>query len=313
VSTHSQRLFGHPDEPLPGNGPTTREAARHFIDIANELDRELLAPSEQVSISATSLQLQLQSDLDDFFNQRLIEVVLDPNLIAKAAAGATRIRLRSGAAFSDYDRHQLLQHEALVHSLTALNGREQPQLPSLALSSPRTTATQEGLATFAEQITGSIDIERMKRVSLRIEAVAMALSGADFVQVFRYFLDAGQNEVESFSSTQRVFRGVPLTGGCAFTKDTVYLRGLIGVHTFFRWALKHRKLRLCRLLFAGKMTLADVQRFEPLFDGGVILPPRWLPEWVSRANGLAGMLAFSLFANRIRLDQVASEQALLDL
>jgi hypothetical protein len=34
---------------------------------------------------------------------------------------------------------------------------------------------------------------------------------------------------------------------------------------------------------------------------------------VSRANGLAGMLAFSLFANRIRLDQVASEQALLDL
>ena len=40
----------------------------------------------------------------------------------------------------------------------------------------------------------------------------MALSGADFVQVFRYFLEAGQNEAESFSSTQRVFRGVPLTG-----------------------------------------------------------------------------------------------------
>ncbi|MEO6264868.1 MAG: flavohemoglobin expression-modulating QEGLA motif protein [Luteimonas sp.] len=313
VTTHSVRLFGRPDEPLPGNGPTTREAARHFIDIADELDRELLAPSEQVAISATALQLQLQSDLDDFFNQRVIEVVLDPQLIAKAAAGATRIRLRAGAAFSDYDRHQLLEHEAFVHSLTALNGREQPLLPSLALSSPRTTATQEGLATFAEQITGSIDIERMKRVSLRIEAVAMALDGADFVQVFRYFLDAGQDEIESFSSAQRVFRGVPLTGGAAFTKDTVYLRGLIGVHTFFRWALKHRKLRLCRQLFAGKMTLADVQRFEPLFDAGVIMPPRWLPQWVARANGLAGMLAFSLFANRIRLDQVDSEQALLDV
>src|SRR5207342_3864693 len=113
-----------------------------------------------------------------------------------------------GAAFSDYDRHQLLQHEAFVHSLTALNGREQPVLPSLALSSPRVTIAQEGLATFAEQITGSIDIGRMKRISLRIEAVAMALAGADFVQVFKYFLDAGQNEVESFSSTQRVFRGV---------------------------------------------------------------------------------------------------------
>ncbi|MFC7301840.1 flavohemoglobin expression-modulating QEGLA motif protein [Cognatiluteimonas weifangensis] len=305
VSAHSVRLFGRPDQPLPGNGPSTREAARHFIAIADELDRELLAPEEQVAISATALQLQLQSDLDDFFNQRLVEVVLDPTLIAKAAAGATRIRLRAGAAFSDYDRHQLLQHEALVHSLTALNGREQPVLASMALSSPRTTATQEGLATFAEQITGSIDIERMKRVSLRIEAVAMALEGADFVQVFDYFLDAGQDEVESFASAQRVFRGVPLTGGAAFTKDTVYLRGLIGVHTFFRWALKQHDLRLGRRLFAGKMTLADALRLQPLFDDGTLAPPRWLPRWVARANGLAGMLAFSLFANRIRLDAVA--------
>ena len=304
VTDCSIRLFGRPDEPLPGHGPTTREAARHFIDIADELDRELLSPAERVEISATALALQLQAQLDDFFDARVINVVLDPDLNAKAAAGATRIRLRANAAFTDYDRHQLLEHEAFVHSLTALNGQEQPVLASLGLSSPRTTATQEGLATFAEQITGSIDIERMKRISLRIEAIARALDGADFIDVFRYFLDAGQNPVESFSSAQRVFRGVVPTGGAAFTKDTVYLRGLVGVHTFFRSALKHRKLRLCRLLFAGKMTLGDVQRFEPLFDAGVLAPPRWLPHWVERANGLAGMLAFSLFANRIRLDAV---------
>jgi uncharacterized protein (TIGR02421 family) len=313
VAVHSQALFGRPDEPLPGNGPTTREAARHFIALADELDRELLAPWEQVAVSATSMQLQLQASLDDFFNERVIEVVIDPELIAKAAAGATRIRLRAGAAFTDYDRHQLLEHEAFVHSLTALNGREQPVLTSLSLASPRTTATQEGLATFAEQITGSIDIERMKRVSLRIEAVAMALDGADFIQVFRHFIDAGQNQVESFASAQRVFRGVPVTGGAAFTKDTVYLRGLVGVHTFFRWALREQKLRLCRQLFAGKMTLRDVQRFEPLFADGTLLPPRWMPDWVSRANGLAGMLAFSLFANRIRLDQVSADSPNFDM
>ena len=313
VTTHSIALFGRPDEALPGNDPTAREAARHFIDIANELDRELLSPAEQVTISATALQLQLQNDLDAFFGMRVITAELDPHMLAKAAAGAHRIRLRTGAEYTDYDRHQLLQHEAFVHSLTALNGREQTVLGSLALSSPRTTATQEGLATFAEQITGNIDIERMKRVSLRIEAIAKALDGAGFVEVFRYFLDAGQSPVESFASAQRVFRGVPLTGGHAFTKDAVYLRGLIGVHTFFRWALRQGQLRLCRQLFAGKMTLGDVQSFAPLFEAGVLQPPRWLPHWVSRANGLAGMLAFSLFANRIRLDQVASEQALLDL
>ena len=312
VTELSIALFGKPEHILPG-GATTREAANHFIAIADELDRELLAPEEQVAISATSLSLQLQAALDDYFDGRVITVELDPELIAKAAAGPTRIRLRAGAAFSDYDRHQLLQHEAFVHSLTALNGQQQTVLPSMGLSSPRTTATQEGLATFAEQITGSIDIERMKRVSLRIEAVAMALDGADFLQVFRYFLDAGQNDTESFTSAQRVFRGVPTGGGAAFTKDTVYLRGLIGVHTFFRWALKHRKLRLCRLLFAGKMTLADVQRLEPLFDSGDLQEARWLPEWVSRANGLAGMLAFSLFANRIRLEQIVDAESVVDL
>lgn len=299
----SAQLYGRPDDALSG-GPSTRVAARHFIAIADELDRELLSPAEQVDISATALQLQLQSDLDDFFNKRIIDVELDPDLIAKAAAGSTRIRLRAGATYSDYDRHQLFHHEALVHSLTGLNGREQPVLGSLARSSPRTTATQEGLATFAEQITGSIDIERMKRLSLRIEAVALALNGADFIEVFNYFIDAGQTPEESFASSHRVFRGVPVTGGHAFTKDTVYLRGLIDVHTFFRRALKQRKLRLCRMLFAGKMTLADTQRFEPLFDDGVLAAPRWLPHWVTRANGLAGMLAFSVFANRIRLDRL---------
>ena len=305
VTRHSIHLYGKPDEPLPGNGPSTREAARHFISIADELDSALLSPSEQVQISATALRLMLQRDLDDYFDERVIEVVLDPDLISKAAAGATRIRLRQGAAFSDYDRDQLLQHEAFVHSLTGLNGREQPVLQSLSLASPRTTATQEGLATFAEQITGSIDIGRMKRISLRIEAVAMALDGADFVQVYRYFIDAGQTVEDSFSSAQRVFRGVPTTGGGAFTKDAVYLRGLVGVHTFFRWALRQRKLHLCRWLFAGKMTLNDVQRFEPLFATGDLVPPRWVPPWVARANGLAGMLGFSLFANRIRLDAIA--------
>ncbi len=313
VTGHSIRLYGSPDEALPGDGPSTREAARHFIAIADELDHELMSPAERVPVSATALQLQLQGDLDDFFDRRVIEVVLDPDLVSKAAAGATRIRLRQGAAFNDYDRHQLLQHEAFVHSLTSLNGREQPVLASLSLASPRTTATQEGLATFAEQITGSIDIGRMKRLSLRIEAVAMALGGADFIEVFRYFLAAGQTPEDCFASAQRVFRGVPTSGGAAFTKDAVYLRGLVGVHTFFRWALRQQKLHLCRWLFAGKMTLADVQRFEPLFASGVLKPARWMPPWIERANGLAGMLAFSLFANRIRLDAIAGSDDFLDV
>jgi len=58
-----------------------------------------------------------------------------------------------------------------------------------------------------------------------------------------------------------------------------------------RWALRNRRLRLCRLLFAGKMALQDVLRFEPLYDEGFLAPPLYIPPWVQRANGLAGTLA----------------------
>lgn len=313
VTEHSIRLFGRPGDRLPGGDLSNTDAAQHFIHLADELDRELARHEADYVLSAEILQQELQSRISEFFVHHKVRVDVDPDLIAKAAAGPTRIRLRSATGFTEYDRHQLLEHEAFVHSLTALNGREQPHLKSLALNSPRTTATQEGLATFAELITGAIDIGRMKRISLRIVAVDMALDGADFIQVFRFFLDSGQTENESFTSAMRVFRGAPVTGGSAFTKDTVYLHGLLGVHTFFRWALKHKRLKLCRLLFAGKMNLHDLFVLEPFFDSGYLAPPLYIPPWVARANGLAGMLAFSLFANKIRLERVEAEDLVLGL
>ncbi len=313
VTEHSIRLFGKPGDLLPGSEVHNIDAARHFITLADELSQELASQEADYCLSAEVLQQELQEQITRFFVHHKVRVEIDPNLMAKAAAGPTRIRLRSATAFSEYDRHQLLEHEAFVHSLTALNGREQVNLPTLGINAPRITATQEGLATFAELITGSIDIGRMKRISMRIIAIDMALKGADFIDVFKYFLGSGQTEVDSFTSTQRVFRGVPLGGGAAFTKDTVYLHGLLSVHTFFRWALKNSRLKLIRYLFAGKLALHDVIALEPYFDSGWLKPPLYIPHWISRANGLAGMLAFSLFANRIRLDRVQADDLVLGL
>ncbi len=313
ITEHSIRLFGKPGDRVPGADVTNIDSAQHFIFLANELSTELSIIESDYCLSAEILQRELQDALDAFFFEDKIQVTIDANLISKAAAGPTRIRLRSATSFSEYDRHQLLEHEAYVHSLTALNGRKQPNLATLGLNSPRITATQEGLATFAELITGTIDIGRMKRISMRIIAIDMALKGADFLDVFRYFLESGQTEVDSFTSASRVFRGAPVAGGAAFTKDTVYLHGLLSVHTFFRWSLKNQKLKHCRNLFAGKMCLHDVIALEPYFDAGWIAQPVYIPHWVARANGLAGMLAFSLFANRIRLDRVEAEDLVLGL
>jgi len=311
IAEHSIHLFGRPNDRLPGGTVSTLDAARHFIELADELGGEISAHEADYCIPADLLQHELRQRLDAFFGNGVVRVETDPNLIAKAAAGATRIRLRSATCFSEYDKNQLLEHEAFVHSLTALNGRAQPSLGSLATNSPRITATQEGLATFAELMSGSIDIGRMKRISLRILAIDNALAGADFIDVFKFFLDSGQTDADSFASAARVFRGAPLTGGCAFTKDAVYLHGLLSVHTFFRWALKNKKLQWCRNLFAGKMALHDVIALAPWFESGYIAAPVYLPPWMQRSNGLAGALAFSLFANRIRLDKVETEDLVL--
>ena len=127
--------------------------------------------------------------------------------------------------FSERDLEQLTQHEAFIHTLTLLNGKHQPHLRSLGLGAPRTTRTQEGLATFSEIMTGAIDIARLRRVALRVVMVKQALDGADFIEVFRGFLDAGQTEVESYRSAARVFRGGDVRGKVCFTKDGAYLEG----------------------------------------------------------------------------------------
>src|SRR6185437_6447680 len=150
------------------------DAAKYFLQIAEELGDGLAADEIDYCLSADTMREELQREVDAFFGDDIVKVVIDPDLTAKAAAGAARIRLRSATCFSEYDKNQLLEHEAFVHSLTALNGRAQPRLGSFGTNSPRITATQEGLATYAELMSGSMDITRMKRISLRILAIDMA-------------------------------------------------------------------------------------------------------------------------------------------
>ena len=88
-----------------------------------------------------------------------------PRLAASASRCAPR-RCSPNATSSS-----CTEHEAFIHTLTSLNGRHQPHLKVLGLGAPRTTRTQEGLATFAEIITGAIDISRLRRIALRVVMV----------------------------------------------------------------------------------------------------------------------------------------------
>ncbi len=307
-------IYGRPGNPITGgDGTTSLDAAKYFLAVGAEFYESSKLDEADYCVSAQSVKADLEAGLTAVFNEGQISVVVDPHLASKAAAGATRIRLRDATCFSKYDAQQLLHHEAFVHSLTALNGRTQSVISSMSLGAPRTTAAQEGLATFAELVTGSIDISRLERIAMRIIAIDMALSGADFIEVFEYFVETEQPLAECYSSTMRVFRGAPLTGGHAFTKDSVYLRGMLEVHTFFRWAFKEQKFRFCEHFFAGRMTLNDVVRYEEFFADGTLGSPKHLPPWMTRTTGLAGYLAFSVFANTINLAAVQTEHDFCEL
>ncbi|WP_137807716.1 flavohemoglobin expression-modulating QEGLA motif protein [Pseudomonas sp. G(2018)] len=299
---YSSALYRRPDFYYTNQKLSMLDAARFFLTTTDALLGGARIPPTQADIPAEAFAAWMQPELDRFFGEGRIEVVLDATLAAKAIAGASRIRLRASALFSELDKNQLLQHEAFVHVATAQNGALQPNLKSLGLGAPRTTQTQEGIATLAELFTGSMDINRLRRLALRVLAVQQALDGADFIQVFEGFLAGGQSQEESFRSTQRIFRGADLRGGSAFTKDAAYLTGMLGVHTLLRIAIRDNRPDLVGHLFAGRLSLGDTVRLAPLFECGWLKGPTYVPPWASDLRLLAANLAFSAFIARINLD-----------
>ncbi|HZX92075.1 MAG TPA: flavohemoglobin expression-modulating QEGLA motif protein [Rudaea sp.] len=300
----STLLYGRPDTRYRSQDVTNADSAQEMLAITDELVGNHKLPPVPFDIPAEVFAEMLRERIGPIFEHDEVKVVLDPTLPSKATASSKRISLRATALFSERDLAQLTEHEAFIHTLTALNGQHQPHLKVLGLGAPRTTRAQEGLATFAEIITGSMDISRLRRIALRVVMVKRALEGADFVEVFRGFLDAGQSEVESYRSAARVFRGGDPHGKVCFTKDGAYLEGVMLVHVFIRKVLQEGRGELLRMLFVGRVTTADVIALAPFKDSGLIAPATYVPPWARDPQRVLSVMAFSAAAQRLRLDKV---------
>lgn len=292
-------LYGMPHDPLPGSKHTHLDASEQLLSATASLKDAGVRLDPDFVLGSEAARDVMQVQLDAFFGAGVVRAVVDPELGSKAAAGGKNVRIRGGTSFSPGEIAQLLEHEAFVHAATALNGRNQPILTSMSLASPRSTLTQEGLATLAELVTRTIDIARLRRIALRIKAIAMAVDGADFIDVFRFFLEEGQTEDESVRSAMRVFRGGDPRGKYVFTKDVVYVQGLVVVHTFLRKAIASHRPVLIERMFAGRLHLSDVLSLGEDFDSGLIAPPKYQPRWAKDLPTLAAYLAFAHVAYRI--------------
>lgn len=284
----SLAIYGGPNHRSVVGGPTVLEEAEELLASIGKLD----VPESPATLTCSEARDLFQAGVDPFFDN--LPVVLDPNLGSLAAAGSKRVRLRGDIMWSPDQIAQLIEHEAMVHSATLRNGQAQP-LATLGLSSPRTTAVQEGLAMLAELVTDNLDLERLQRVALRVRLVSAALDGADFCQVFEQLLESGCDEQDAFRSTMRIFRGGDVRGGVVFTKDLVYLSGLRSVHGFFLAAFRESRPELADVLFAGRMTTGDAVALAPAMAEGLLVPPKIVPRWLAKRSQLAAHLTWTAF------------------
>lgn len=308
---HGRAIYGEPSEPLPLFSLTPLELAQTVRDSIERLlhvDMKIAPPAYR---GAAQVAQDIERAVQAHFGAAAPAVELVDTLSANALATASAIRIRRDARFTDRDALQLLNHEAFVHCATSLNGRAQTDLPILGAGHPGTTQTQEGLAVFAEIISGSMELDRMRRLADRVFAIQMAIDGADFIEVNRYFLDGGATPDQAFESARRVFRGGVVSGGAPFTKDVVYLFGLLRVTNTIRAIFAAGRADCLRLLFCGKMDITDIPALCELHALGLLRMPQHLPPWVDDPRYLLALLTYSSFINQMELQPLHDRAAQL--
>src|SRR5690606_7459918 len=138
------------------------------------------------------------------------------------------------------------------HVGSTLNGAMQPYCFLLSKGSTSSSVIQEGLAVLTEVITDSSYPDRFSRITHRVVALDKVRQGANFIDIYRYFLESGLSEDISYNQTVRLFRGSTPDGG-AFTKDLSYAKGFVLIYNFIRFAISQKRVDSIPLLFCGKL------------------------------------------------------------
>ncbi|MBA65507.1 MAG: hypothetical protein CMG55_06880 [Candidatus Marinimicrobia bacterium] len=301
---NSEKIYGSPSGFLRDGKTSTIDLARQFESLIDSYFERFSKSLRSKTITIADVKKEIESRITPVFGSQSPEVLIKDNLSAKATASSKRIRLRKGATFTSKDVEQLVNHEAFTHVATTLNGRLQKDLKILGAKYGSITKTQEGLAVFSEFITGCIDVNRMYRISDRVIAIQMAIDGADFIEVYRFFLKRAGKKTQAFEDARRVFRGGVLSGGAPFTKDIVYLDGLVRVHNFFRSAILRGNKDAIEVLFSGKVDLDDIPILLRMREDGFLQKPKFLPNWVTDMNYLVSYFVFSNFVGKMDYDSV---------
>ncbi|MCH7410585.1 DUF1704 domain-containing protein [Belliella sp. DSM 111904] len=162
----------------------------------------------------------------------------------------------------------LIHHEIGTHSLTYFNGTQQP-LKQLSSGLAAYDELQEGLAVFAEYLCGGLTVNRLKVLAGRVIAAHCLTEGMNFQATFNTLINKHDfDAVTAFDITARIHQA----GG--FTKDIIYLRGLIKLLNYIA------KGNDIELLFIGKIAFEHTSLIKDLKIREIIKPPTLLPRYL---------------------------------
>ncbi|MBY0369732.1 flavohemoglobin expression-modulating QEGLA motif protein [bacterium] len=287
----SNQLYGASTSRLARGKTSNLDLARSISGRMGVCNLNDIAEARE-KISAEELAAALEKRLRKRNPPLHVKIELTDTIVSKVIAGMSRVRIRKDARFSDMEQGALWNHEVESHCLTAQNGALQRNCPFLAAGGPRTTLTQEGIAVFHEIYSHTMSQSRFLTLCDRVEAVHKVEEGADFLELYRWFLERSDTPLDAFYASQRIFRGAPLGGRYPFTKDVVYLAGLLEVYHFLQAATKVQDRMLIECLLTGRLALEDVGTIEWLRMHGILEPPHFVPEWLRNWESLVSFFSF---------------------
>lgn len=230
------------------------------------------SPNEQEdthTIDAVDFARAAEAELDlyrPFFSDLNLTVKIKDNVSGLIVSGG-ELSIGKHLNISKRRLNALIQHEVGTHMLTYCNGHRQP-LGLMYAGFAGYEQTQEGIAVLAEYLVGGLDINRLKLLAGRVVAVDSLTDGADFIETFNLlYKDYGFTSTTAFNISMRVHRG----GG--YTKDAIYLKGLMEIIAFIEGGGNLSKL------YGGKFALEHLPLIEELTHLRILKKPR-LPAYL---------------------------------
>lgn len=254
----------------PWPGDTLLDTAKALISALDPTDSKTESSDY---LSAEQFAMRAQSLLQEIGEKNTLKAVVEirddmPGIMVSDG----NLLIGSEAKFSQQRVNAVLNHEIGTHIVTHHNGAAQP-FCSLQVGFAGYQPLQEGLAVVAEYLTGGLDHNRIRQIAGRVIAVHSVIDGALFMDTFRLLHEVYDFDPHpAFITTMRAHR----SGG--FTKDTVYLQGIIEVLQLLADGHELENLLI------GKFATSHVEIIEELRWREILLPPDITPPYLKESS-----------------------------